>query len=176
MPPKNKISQVATSTRISKPVSTSSINRQPTKLDFNGFSMNLLRKYRQVYKLNIKARSSKEELVSAAAEHHSQLLIDEVDTIASPPHILDHFIVKTYCSGGDILDHFIVKTYCSGGDILDHFIVKTYCSGGDILDHFIVKTYCSGGDILDHFIVKTYCSGGVLLINHSGSIAFMILL
>ncbi|OLY80406.1 Histone deacetylase complex subunit SAP30 [Smittium mucronatum] len=54
----------------------------PVKLDFHSFGMPLLRKYKQVYKLNVKARASKDDLVLAVNSHHDQLPVDEVDTIA----------------------------------------------------------------------------------------------
>ncbi|PVV01066.1 hypothetical protein BB560_004534, partial [Smittium megazygosporum] len=78
MPPKNK--QQLGNIPLQKQSRPSTL--KSPKLDFNSFSMNLLRKYRQVYKLDIKARSSKEELVSAASEHHAHLMLDEIDTIA----------------------------------------------------------------------------------------------
>ncbi|KAJ1808757.1 hypothetical protein LPJ56_006071 [Coemansia sp. RSA 2599] len=53
-----------------------------TQLDFNSLNIQVLRKYRQVFKLNIKARSSKDDLVVAATRHFSNHTVDEVDTIA----------------------------------------------------------------------------------------------
>ncbi|KAJ2681507.1 hypothetical protein GGH99_005170 [Coemansia sp. RSA 1285] len=52
------------------------------KFDFNSLNIHILRKYRQVFKLNVKARSSKDDLVVAAARHFSNHMVDEVDTIA----------------------------------------------------------------------------------------------
>ncbi|OMH83107.1 hypothetical protein AX774_g3387 [Zancudomyces culisetae] len=57
-------------------------SNKSAQIDFNSFSMPILRKYRQVFKLNVKARSSKDDLATAASKHHSQYAIDEVDTIA----------------------------------------------------------------------------------------------
>ncbi|KAJ2451110.1 hypothetical protein GGF42_004338, partial [Coemansia sp. RSA 2424] len=51
-------------------------------LDFNALNIHVLRKYRQVFKLNVKARSSKDDLVMAATRHFSGHMVDEVDTIA----------------------------------------------------------------------------------------------
>ncbi|KAJ1880905.1 hypothetical protein LPJ57_001955 [Coemansia sp. RSA 486] len=53
-----------------------------TQLDFNSLNIQVLRKYRQVFKLNIKARSSKDDLVVAATRHFTNHAVDEVDTIA----------------------------------------------------------------------------------------------
>ncbi|ORX67231.1 hypothetical protein DL89DRAFT_324583 [Linderina pennispora] len=53
-----------------------------TPFDFNALNIHTLRKYRQAFKLNVKARSSKEELVVAATRHYSGHMVDEVDTIA----------------------------------------------------------------------------------------------
>ncbi|KAJ2648808.1 hypothetical protein IWW40_003608 [Coemansia sp. RSA 1250] len=51
-------------------------------LDFNVLNIHVLRRYRQAFKLNVKARSSKEDLVVAASRHFSSHMVDEVDTIA----------------------------------------------------------------------------------------------
>ncbi|KAJ1674277.1 hypothetical protein EV182_003610, partial [Spiromyces aspiralis] len=51
-------------------------------VDFTTMNIQILRKYRQAFKLNVKARSSKEELVNAAASHFNCYKVDEVDTIA----------------------------------------------------------------------------------------------
>ncbi|KAJ1966209.1 hypothetical protein GGI12_000231 [Dipsacomyces acuminosporus] len=64
------------------PKSSSRTSAKYTQLDFNTLNIQILRKYRQVFKLNVKARSSKEELVGAAARHFSSHIVDEVDTIA----------------------------------------------------------------------------------------------
>ncbi|KAJ2742475.1 hypothetical protein GGI20_004466 [Coemansia sp. BCRC 34301] len=53
-----------------------------SQLDFNALNIHVLRKYRQVFKLNVKARSSKDDLVMAATRHFSGHMVDEVDTIA----------------------------------------------------------------------------------------------
>ncbi|KAJ2777611.1 hypothetical protein GGI15_004447 [Coemansia interrupta] len=53
-----------------------------TQLDFGALNIHVLRKYRQVFGLNIKARSSKDDLVVAATRHFSNHTVDEVDTIA----------------------------------------------------------------------------------------------
>ncbi|PIA13688.1 hypothetical protein COEREDRAFT_83288 [Coemansia reversa NRRL 1564] len=53
-----------------------------TQLDFNALNIQALRKYRQAFKLNVKARSSKDELVLAASRHFNSHTVDEVDTIA----------------------------------------------------------------------------------------------
>ncbi|KAJ1896553.1 hypothetical protein LPJ66_003928, partial [Kickxella alabastrina] len=53
-----------------------------SQLDFNSLNIQVLRKYRQVFKLNIKARSSKDDLVVAASRHFTTHTVDEVDTIA----------------------------------------------------------------------------------------------
>ncbi|KAJ1951461.1 hypothetical protein FBU59_000151 [Linderina macrospora] len=53
-----------------------------SQFDFNALNIHTLRKYRQAFKLNVKARSSKEELVVAATRHYSSHMVDEVDTIA----------------------------------------------------------------------------------------------
>ncbi|PWA00540.1 hypothetical protein BB558_003403, partial [Smittium angustum] len=96
MPPKYKTMQSNSQNIIIKPNQTngnskisknsghsgSVTNNKSIKIDFSNFSMPLLRKYRQVYKLNIKARSSKEELAVAVNEHNAQLELDEVETIA----------------------------------------------------------------------------------------------
>ncbi|KAJ2320230.1 hypothetical protein IWW52_001489, partial [Coemansia sp. RSA 2704] len=42
----------------------------------------VLRRYRQAFKLNVKARSSKDDLVLAASRHFTSHMVDEVDTIA----------------------------------------------------------------------------------------------
>ncbi|KAJ1816308.1 hypothetical protein LPJ60_005371 [Coemansia sp. RSA 2675] len=53
-----------------------------SQMDFNSLNIHVLRKYRQVFKLNVKARSSKDELVMAVNRHFSGHMVDEVDTIA----------------------------------------------------------------------------------------------
>ncbi|KAJ2671416.1 hypothetical protein IWW42_003375 [Coemansia sp. RSA 1085] len=58
------------------------LNRQAFNLDFNVLNIHVLRRYRQAFKLNVKARSSKEDLVVAASRHFSSHMVDEVDTIA----------------------------------------------------------------------------------------------
>ncbi|KAJ1885756.1 hypothetical protein LPJ66_009969 [Kickxella alabastrina] len=67
-------------------VSSSSKNsgraQKYSQLDFNSLNIQVLRKYRQVFKLNIKARSSKDDLVVAASRHFTTHTVDEVDTIA----------------------------------------------------------------------------------------------
>ncbi|KAJ2756936.1 hypothetical protein GGI19_000458 [Coemansia pectinata] len=65
--------------------SSSAVRAQQAKysqLDFNSLNIHVLRKYRQVFKLNVKARSSKDELVMAVNRHFSGHMVDEVDTIA----------------------------------------------------------------------------------------------
>ncbi|KAJ2446671.1 hypothetical protein IWW46_000772 [Coemansia sp. RSA 2440] len=51
-------------------------------LDFNALNIQVLRRYRQAFKLNVKARSSKDDLVLAASRHFNNYMVDEVDTIA----------------------------------------------------------------------------------------------
>ncbi|KAJ2496582.1 hypothetical protein IWW43_001750 [Coemansia sp. RSA 1935] len=53
-----------------------------TQLDFNALNIQVLRRYRQAFKLNVKARSSKDDLVLAASRHFNNYMVDEVDTIA----------------------------------------------------------------------------------------------
>ncbi|KAJ1922278.1 hypothetical protein H4219_000140 [Mycoemilia scoparia] len=53
-----------------------------SQVDFNTLNIQVLRKYRQVFKLNVKARSSKDELVGAVTHHFNGHVVDEVDTIA----------------------------------------------------------------------------------------------
>ncbi|KAI9502309.1 hypothetical protein GGI25_006129 [Coemansia spiralis] len=53
-----------------------------SQFDFNSMSVQMLRKYRQTFKLSVKARSSKEDLVMAITRHFSNYMVDEVDTIA----------------------------------------------------------------------------------------------
>ncbi|KAJ2781516.1 hypothetical protein H4R18_002842 [Coemansia javaensis] len=54
----------------------------PLHLDFSTLNIQVLRKYRQAFKLTVKARSSKDELVMAASHHYAEQMVDEVDTIA----------------------------------------------------------------------------------------------
>lgn len=51
-------------------------------MDFGSLNIHALRKYGQAFNLNLKSRSSKEELVMAASHHFSNQMVDEVDTIA----------------------------------------------------------------------------------------------
>ncbi|KAJ1840494.1 hypothetical protein H4S02_010878, partial [Coemansia sp. RSA 2611] len=51
-------------------------------LDFGSLNIQVLRRYRQAFKLNVKARSSKDDLVLAASRHFTSHMVDEVDTIA----------------------------------------------------------------------------------------------
>ncbi|KAJ2730423.1 hypothetical protein IW152_005262 [Coemansia sp. BCRC 34962] len=46
-------------------------------MDFSSLNIHVLRKYRQVFKLNVKARSSKDELVMAVNRHFSGHMVDE---------------------------------------------------------------------------------------------------
>ncbi|KAJ2081412.1 hypothetical protein H4R24_002347 [Coemansia sp. RSA 988] len=63
-------------------VDTILVTTAEAKLDFNALNIQALRKYRQAFKLNVKARSSKDELVLAASRHFNSHTVDEVDTIA----------------------------------------------------------------------------------------------
>ncbi|KAJ1921269.1 hypothetical protein IWQ60_006816 [Tieghemiomyces parasiticus] len=52
------------------------------KVDFSTMSNQSLRRYRQVHKLNVKTRPTKDELVTSIAKHFAARPVDEVDTIA----------------------------------------------------------------------------------------------
>ncbi|KAJ2726434.1 hypothetical protein GGI07_000572 [Coemansia sp. Benny D115] len=73
--------QTAGSSGIGSSKANGRVQKQ-SQLDFNSLNIQVLRKYRQVFKLNIKARSSKDDLVLAATRHYSGHAVDEVDTIA----------------------------------------------------------------------------------------------
>ncbi|KAK9766947.1 hypothetical protein K7432_003577 [Basidiobolus ranarum] len=59
----------------------SQTDAQP-KLDFDGFNMNILRKYRRVFKVNVKSRSNRAELVAAVSEHFATQTLNEHETIS----------------------------------------------------------------------------------------------
>ncbi|KAJ1757701.1 hypothetical protein LPJ58_003162 [Coemansia sp. RSA 1591] len=50
-------------------------------LDFNALNIQVLRRYRQAFKLNVKARSSKDDLVLAASRHFNNYMVDEVTSV-----------------------------------------------------------------------------------------------
>ncbi|KAJ1723257.1 hypothetical protein LPJ61_005841, partial [Coemansia biformis] len=69
-------------------------------LDFNTLNIQVLRKYRQAFKLTVKARSSKDELVMAASHHYAEHTVDEVDTIARFLYTV-HSNKEKCAAGGD---------------------------------------------------------------------------
>ncbi|ORX97420.1 hypothetical protein K493DRAFT_350076 [Basidiobolus meristosporus CBS 931.73] len=52
------------------------------KLDFEGFNMNILRKYRRVFKVNVKSRSNRAELVAAVSKHFASQTLNEHEAIS----------------------------------------------------------------------------------------------
>ncbi|KAJ2373023.1 hypothetical protein IW150_003824 [Coemansia sp. RSA 2607] len=70
-----------------------------SQLDFGTLNIHILRKYRQVFGLNIKARSSKDDLVVAATRHFTNHTVDEVDTIA-------RFLYTVHSNKGKLFSNF----------------------------------------------------------------------
>ncbi|KAK9761330.1 hypothetical protein K7432_013840 [Basidiobolus ranarum] len=52
------------------------------KLNFDTLNMNILRKYRRVFKVNVKSRSNRPELVAAVSKHFASQTLNEHETIS----------------------------------------------------------------------------------------------